>query len=634
MLPSKQVVRKVAVFAADISIFYFSCLFFILTSLEEMEPLLQSPGHLLQCIIIFHMFLLVFQLGLRTYDSLWRYAAHREYLTLLAGLLCGTLLYDLSHYGTTVFPLDSNFIWAVASLSGILMLAMRFFYRMYRERRRVQPQEEDNRKPVAIVGAGSAGLMLFNECTINSDSRFRPVCFFDDDPEKQSKRIQGVPVRGTIADIPKILADSDIRHIFVAMPSQSEDRIAEALRICTQVRGITVPVLPGSVATTEEHTEPIGPQLRKVDITDLLGRKQIKLKDTVVSGFLSDKIVLVTGGGGSIGSELCRQIAANHPKQLIIIDIYENNAYDLQQELARTYGDSLNLVVEIASVRDGNRIEAIFQQYHPEIVLHAAAHKHVPLMEHSPQEAVRNNIFGTRNVVLAAHRAGVKKFVQISTDKAVNPTNVMGATKRMCEMMEQGMSQISDTDFVAVRFGNVLGSNGSVIPLFTRQIAQGGPITLTDKRIIRYFMTIPEAAQLVLQAGAMAAKNQVYVLDMGGPVKILELAENLIRLSGLEPYRDIDIQEIGLRPGEKLYEELLIGGNTINTDHKMIFIEEQPPISQQEIMDKLALLQIAVDSGDKDVIITALRTAVPTFRTPDEVNRDFAASAEESVTAT
>ena len=339
-----------------------------------------------------------------------------------------------------------------------------------------------------------------------------------------------------------------------------------------------------------------------------------------MDGLLSGRTVLVTGGGGSIGSELCRQIVKHHPKRLVIFDIYENNAYDIQQELLYQYGKDLPLSVEIGSVRDPQRLELLFDTYKPDVVFHAAAHKHVPLMETSPQEAIRNNVFGTLNLVRAADAHGVKKFIQISTDKAVNPTSVMGASKRLCEMIVQSMAMCSETTFAAVRFGNVLGSNGSVIPLFKRQIENGGPVTITDKRIIRYFMTIPEAAQLVLEAGSMAKQNELFVLDMGQPVKILDLAENLVRLSGYEPYRDIDIIETGLRPGEKLYEELLIASRDIEkTENEKIFVEHQPVVTPEELAEKLEILRAALEK-DPSAIRSALHRVVPTFREPEELN--------------
>ena len=413
----------------------------------------------------------------------------------------------------------------------------------------------------------------------------------------------------------------DIRELLVAIPSISEDRRHEILQELSGLERVRVTILASTLELIAQ--KPIRSQLREIQIEDLLGREPVRLDPAPVDAFLGGKTVLVTGGGGSIGSELCRQIVKHHPRRLIIVDIYENNAYDIQQELLYHYGKRLNLVVEIASVRDAERLRQLFAMYRPNVVFHAAAHKHVPLMEQSPQEAVRNNVFGTLNLVRTADEYGVEKFIQISTDKAVNPTSVMGATKRLCEMIRQSMKGRSRTDFAAVRFGNVLGSNGSVVPLFKRQIAAGGPVTVTDKRIIRYFMTIPEAAQLVLQAGAMARQNELYVLDMGQPVKILDLAENLIRLSGYVPYRDIDIVETGLRPGEKLYEELLIASRDIEkTENDQIFVERQPGITPEELRGKLAILEAALEKNDPTVIRDALHQVVPTFHEPEDLNQE------------
>lgn len=414
----------------------------------------------------------------------------------------------------------------------------------------------------------------------------------------------------------------DIHEAIFAIPSMDELHRKEILRQLAD-RSIRVSTLPSTLELIEQ--KPIRQQLREVRIEDLLGRDAIQLDTSAVDGLLSGRTVLVTGGGGSIGSELCRQIVKHHPKRLVIFDIYENNAYEIQQELLYQYGKDLPLSVEIGSVRDPQRLDMLFDTYKPEVVFHAAAHKHVPLMEVSPQEAIRNNVFGTLNTVRAADAHGVRKFILISTDKAVNPTSVMGASKRLCEMVVQSMAGCSQTTFAAVRFGNVLGSNGSVVPLFRRQIAAGGPVTVTDKRIIRYFMTIPEAAQLVLEAGAMARQNELFVLDMGRPVKILELAENMIRLSGYEPYRDIDIVETGLRPGEKLYEELLVASRDLEkTGNGMIFVEHQPPVTPEELERKLTLLRDALDrtmrTEDISCIREVLHRVVPTFHEPEEVN--------------
>ncbi len=481
--------------------------------------------------------------------------------------------------------------------------------------------------PVAIVGAGAAGVQLLEEVQSNPNSHYCVKCFFDDDPVKHNSRIHGVDVVGNIKDLPDYLKVMKIWEVIVAIPSIEEPRRQEILSVLSGLDRIKVTIVPSVKELIDQR--PIRSQLRDIQVEDLLGREPVQLDPLQVDAFLSGKVVMVTGGGGSIGSELCRQIAKHRPRQLIIIDIYENNAYDIQQELLYQYENQINLAVEIASVRDAERIRELFWRYRPNIVFHAAAHKHVPLMENCPQEAIRNNVFGTWNLVQAADACGVEKFVQISTDKAVNPTSVMGATKRLCEMILQSMERRSSTSFSAVRFGNVLGSNGSVVPLFKRQIAAGGPVTVTDRRIIRYFMTISEAVQLVLQAGAMARQNELYVLDMGQPVKIVELAEQMIRLSGYVPYLDINIVETGLRPGEKLYEEPLIVGRRITkTNNSKIYIEYQPPISAEELQEKLEKLKEVLKKGTTGSIREVLHQIVPTFCEPERVNQ----TADQSLT--
>ena len=455
------------------------------------------------------------------------------------------------------------------------------FLRMFASSARQARQEEGER--VMLIGAGEAGRMLLREISVTPQLKSHVCCIIDDDKSKQGKYIGNVPIVGGREKIPEMVKKERITQIVLAIPAASAKDKKEILNIC-QKTSCRVRSLPGIY------------QLVNGEVS------MAAVKDVQVE-------------------ELCRQIAKYQPKQLIILDIYENNAYDIQQELRRVWGDRLNLRVEIASVRDKEKVYSLFRMYRPDIVLHAAAHKHVPLMEECPEEAIKNNIFGTYHVVRAAEKFGVKKFVMISTDKAVNPTNFMGATKRFCEMILQSRTD-SPTEFCAVRFGNVLGSNGSVVPLFKKQIQEGGPVTITDRRIIRYFMTIPEAAQLVLEAGAMAKQSEIFVLDMGEPVKILELAENLIRLSGLELDKDITIQEIGLRPGEKLYEELLMRSETLSkTSNEKIFIEQQQDISKDVIMDDLLRLDEAVtrDIPPQD-LITMLREMVPTYTSPEEIN--------------
>lgn len=473
---------------------------------------------------------------------------------------------------------------------------------------------------IMLIGAGESGRMLSRELRSSPQVKGRLCCVIDDNPQLHGKYLDGVRIVGGRDQIEDAAKRYDITQILFAIPTIQQEEKAAILNIC-KMTGCRLRVLPGLYQLLNGEVSLSA--VKDVQVEDLLGRSPVQLNKAVVSDFLEEKVVMVTGGGGSIGSELCRQIATCHPRRLIVLDIYENNAYDIQQELKRQYGTRLDLRVEICSIRDKKRVYQIFEQYHPDVVFHAAAHKHVPLMEDCPDEAIKNNIFGTYHVVRAAEKYGVKKFVMISTDKAVNPTNLMGATKRFCEMILQSRRG-SSTEFCAVRFGNVLGSNGSVIPLFKRQIANGGPVTITDKRIIRYFMTIPEAAMLVLEAGAMAKQSQIFVLDMGQPVKILTLAENLIRLSGLEPYKDIEIKEIGLRPGEKLYEELLMQSeHLLTTANDKIFVEEQQVIPQRDIMCGLISLDNFVSAQrPKDELIALMRYLVPTFRDPDEVNRE------------
>ena len=613
--------RKPILFLCDSTIFVGVTVVLSLFSLRY--SLTDAVG---QGLLPVHMLLLfactvIFQLLFRTYDSLWRYAESKEYLFLLLAALCGFGLYEvLSRFVIRGSVISFLLLTAIASLWVLGMLMIRFAYRVYRSY--VMQSKGIHRTPVAIVGAGAAGVQLLHELQNNPDSKYKVECFFDDDPGKIHKRIHGIEVKGKISEIPARLKAMDIREIIVAIPSAGELRRREILEKLSNLDRVKITVLPSTLDLMAQKT--ITSQLREVRIEDLLEREPVRLDSAPVDALLGGKVVMVVGGGGSIGSELCRQIVRHSPRRLVIIDIYENNAYDIQQELRYKYGDRLDLAVEIGSIRDAGRIDQLFARYRPDIVFHAAAHKHVPLMETSPQEAVRNNVFGTLNLVRAADRYAVSKFVLISTDKAVNPTSVMGATKRLCEMILQSMKGRSRTVFSAVRFGNVLGSNGSVVPLFKRQIAAGGPVTVTDKRIIRYFMTIPEAAQLVLQAGAMARQNELYVLDMGQPVKIIDLAENLIRLSGLVPYRDIDIVEVGLRPGEKLYEELLIASrDVVRTENNQIFVEHQPAIMLEELTVKLQVLSEALEKNDPAIIRDVLHQIIPTFHEPEEVNRDL-----------
>lgn len=559
---------------------------------------------------------LVFQLALRTYNTLWRYAESREYLTLLGGMGLGFGL-----YAAVNLLMGMSTIWISGALTGtalalLIMLAYRFIYRIYR--RRVTGINQTRQTYAAIVGGGSAGAALLSELNDHVYGRFKPYCIIDDSTEKRDKRIHGIPVLGPIDQIGEILADTPVTDVIMAIQNLTPERRREILELCAAT-GRRVHVLGDPVTAVDGGRA--APTVREVEIEDLLGRQPVTLDNPRIAAFIRGKTVLVTGGGGSIGSELCRQIAEYQPARLVILDIAENTTYELQNDLLYKYGGSLNMNVEIASVRDKKRLEQIFDTYRPQVVFHAAAHKHVPLMEGSPAEAVKNNVFGTYNTALTAQEYGAEKFVLISTDKAVNPTNVMGATKYLCEQVLQGLRQEGGTEFAAVRFGNVLGSSGSVIPLFKKQIARGGPVTVTDKRIVRYFMTISEAVQLVLEAGSFAHSGEVFVLDMGEPVHILELAEKMIRLSGYTPYVDIEIREVGLRPGEKLYEELLISDRNLHrTENAKIFVEERPLVNRSQLCWLLEQLRAAADTNDTPQVVARLHELVPTFRTPEEVN--------------
>ena len=607
--------RGLIVLLMDVAMIFFCNFAVFLSALSTGDVrfynLVMHIGLLTVCVLIF-------QLALRTYNTLWRYAESREYLTLLSGMGLGFALYAVIN-----LMMGMSLIWISGALTGtavalLIMLAYRFIYRIYR--RRVTGINQTRQTYAAIVGGGSAGAALLSELNDHVYSRFKPYCIIDDSCEKRDKRIHGVPVLGPIDQMDEILADTPVTDVIMAIQNLTPERRREILELCAAT-GRRVHVLGDPVTAVDQKSSRYTPAVREVEIEDLLGRQPVTLDNPRIASFIQGKTVLVTGGGGSIGSELCRQIAEYRPSRLVILDIAENTTYELQNDLLYKYGDTLNMSVEIASVRDKKRLEQIFDTYRPQVVFHAAAHKHVPLMEGSPAEAVKNNVFGTYNTALTAREYGAEKFVLISTDKAVNPTNVMGATKYLCEQVLQGLRREGGTEFAAVRFGNVLGSSGSVIPLFKKQIARGGPVTVTDKRIVRYFMTISEAVQLVLEAGSFAHSGEVFVLDMGEPVHILELAEKMIRLSGFTPYVDIEIREVGLRPGEKLYEELLISGKDLRrTENAKIFVEERPMVDNSQLCWLLEQLRAAAESNDTCRVTACLHELVPTFRTPEEVN--------------
>ena len=554
-------------------------------------------------IIVFYFF--------KLYKSLWSYASIEEVLQVLLASLganCAIFLYMLLNS----LSLPRSIYILTMILDMILICGIRFSYRVLRKLR-FRTNIYKNRKTykkVMIIGAGEASALVIKELKNSKYLNSRAVVAIDDDIKKLGKRINGVPILGTRYNVLKLAEEHNIDEIIIAIPSADNSQIREIVEECSKSK-CKLRILPGMYELIDGKVS-IN-KIRDVQIKDLLGREPIKVDLQEMSSYISNKVILVTGGGGSIGSELCRQIADIEPKQLLILDIYENNAYDIQNELLRKYPE-LKLQVIIASIRDRKRMEEIFDTYRPNVVFHAAAHKHVPLMEDNPQEAIKNNVFGTLNVAECADIYGVEKFVLISTDKAVNPTNIMGATKRITEMIVQSLSKISETEYVAVRFGNVLGSNGSVIPLFKKQIEKGGPVTVTHPEITRFFMTIPEAVQLVIQAGAMAKGGEIFVLDMGEPVKILELAENLIRLLGYEPYQDIDISFVGLRPGEKLYEELLLTEEgLLETKNNKIFIGQPLDINYTELMVQLDKLR-KVSYDNKEAIIKQIKHIVPTYK--------------------
>lgn len=470
---------------------------------------------------------------------------------------------------------------------------------------------------IAIIGAGRVGASFAEELVIDEKAVYVPRCFIDIDKTKAGREVNGIPVWYADETTLDKLKAYEVQEIVFAIPNMDVNK-KKCLYDHYKNAGYKVKVYDYPTLYTAGSKR----NLREFDIEELLFRKPLAVTNEQTYAYYKDKVILITGGGGSIGSELCRQLAKMNPKQIIILDIYENGAYDVQQELKIAYGNAINLQIEICSITHKKALEKVFKQYHPQIIINAAAHKHVPLMEHNCIEAIYNNVFGTKNLIELCEKYNAQRFMMVSTDKAVNPTNVMGATKRMCEMMVQSASMYGNVKYSATRFGNVLGSAGSVIPLFKRQIAKGGPVTLTDKRIIRYFMTIPEASQLVLQSGAMANNGELFVLDMGQPVKILDLAENMIKLSGAH---DIEIIETGLRPGEKLFEELLIKSDTLTkTDNDLIFIEKDTPLPKEEINKKLQVLKKAIENEDDNDAREALRSVVPTFRRPEEINKQVA----------
>ena len=611
----KLFTRRAFLILLDILIVNFVSYFALLTRFDfniarvpsrYSEALMNNTGwYTIVAIVIFWVF--------RLYHSLWKYASIEE----LTNIIYSCVLLEVIHYGGIHLFVQVNdglevmprSFWPLELL--LLLICMggtRFCYRTLRMIN--QRRQASSEKRIMVVGAGEAANIIIREIITSRYLDGKVVCVIDDNKRKIGSYIQGIRIVGSRYDIVAMAERHQITDIVIAIPTLNAKDRKQIVAFCKETK-CNLKILPGMYQIINEEVSVS--RLRNVGIEDLLGRETVELDTEKVMKYVKNKVVMVTGGGGSIGSELCRQLVKYNPKQLIILDIYENNAYEIQQELWRKY-PKLNLVVLIASVRNSNRMEQIFEKYKPDVVYHAAAHKHVPLMEDSPSEAIKNNVYGTLKLARLSDKYGVKRFVQISTDKAVNPTNVMGASKRMCEMIIQAYNNRSKTEFVAVRFGNVLGSNGSVIPLFKRQIAAGGPVTVTHPDIIRYFMTIPEAVSLVLQAGALAKGGEIFVLDMGEPVKIDDLARNLIRLSGYVPDRDIEIKYTGLRPGEKLFEELLMDEEGMqDTENKLIHIGKPIDFDEEAFLQRLDEMYKPITTEQVDVR-AFVKEMVPTYQ--------------------
>ena len=607
---AKRTLRVIFLALVDLVVIQFSAFMALLARFDFSYTLLRESmflDALLRYAPWFTMLTVLIFIPFKLYSSLWEFASVDELLHILLAAMAVAVL-QFAAIVLNLVDLPLSFPMLNAMFLAVLTVLFRFSYRMARSIARRRSRRGVQARTM-LIGAGSAGMQTLREFETSENSKNHVVCIIDDDPQKTGRYLNNVKIVGTRRDIAKAAQDYRVEEIVFAIPAAPTQQRKQILKLC-QETGCKLKILPGisQLANGEVKVQ----KIRDVDVLDLLGRDSVQVDLSQIAEYLSGKTVLVTGGGGSIGSELCRQIAGHRPKRLVIFDIYENNAYDIQQELRRTH-PGLELITLIGSVRDTERVNMLFETYRPEIVFHAAAHKHVPLMEDSPNEAIKNNVFGTYHVARAADRYGTKTFVLISTDKAVNPTNVMGASKRICEMIVQTMANRSATKFVAVLFGNVLGSNGSVSPLFKRQIAEGGPVTVTHPDIIRYFMTIPEAVQLVLQAGAYANRGEIFVLDMGEPVRIDDLARNLIRLSGFTPDEDIEIRYTGLRPGEKLFEEMLMDEEGLReTANKLIHIGQPIRISEEHFLEQLAQLETACEQNSPQIRALIARI-VPTY---------------------
>ncbi|MDU2164469.1 polysaccharide biosynthesis protein [Intestinibacter bartlettii] len=609
--PDKSKMRQIVLSAMDFIICVLSCI--VTMFLLRMKITTLS----LLSILIYAVINEVCIFKFKCYDSLWKCGGEKEVASIFTACFCA------------IFPAVTLAVLAKQAINPAFyivnvmviivgMVSLRISYRTMRRivmKTELRQNASDSQR-VLIVGAGEAGNMIVRELFKRPELKKMPVGVVDDDKNKQGKCVYDVPVLGTIDDVEHIVKNHCIDEIIICIANINPKRKREIINICKKTDA-KIKTIPGIYEIIDEKVNIT--KFRDVQIEDLLGREPIKMNLDDMNGIIKNKIIMVTGGGGSIGSELCRQIVKYEPKQLVLIDIYENNAYDIQQEIKRHFPE-IDLKVLIASVRDEHKMDKIFEQYKPEIVFHAAAHKHVPLMEDSPCEAIKNNVFGTQNVVNLSDKYNVKKFVLISTDKAVNPTNIMGATKRCCEMIVQTKNKTSKTEFVAVRFGNVLGSNGSVVPLFKKQIEEGGPVTVTHEEVTRFFMTIPEAVSLVLQASAMAKGGEIFVLDMGEPVKIIDLARNLIKLSGFEPNVDIKIEVTGLRPGEKLYEEVLMDEEGLQkTSNNQIRIGRPIEIDKAEFKKELNILKRVADNDQDEKVDLIMKSIVPTYVRREEV---------------
>lgn len=631
---NKMIGRRFALFGYDVIIFALSAV--VILAFYRGYDSLTHIGFWKQAILAFVCVFSVRFIG-KIYNQVWRYGGIHCYIRLLLTDTIASILYIAIEMSVEIERISFSRMLSLMSVNLLGALALRLLYRyayscssddtkmgrlLIHALKIFGGIDSESTKgtqkiKVAIIGAGRVGASLAEELLNSKESSYVPRCFIDTNNEKIGRIVHGVPVLSEDEATLQRLKDMEIQEIIFAIPSMDAAKKKQLYHFYKKA-GYKLKVYDYPTVYSSSSKR----HLREFDVEELLFRRPIVVSDERTNNYYKNKVILITGGGGSIGSELCRQLAKMGPKQIIILDIYENGAYDVQQELKIAYKGELDLQIEICSITNRKALAKVFSTYHPQIVINAAAHKHVPLMEHNCVEAIYNNVFGTKNLVELCEDFYTERFMMVSTDKAVNPTNVMGATKRMCEMIVQSASTHGHVKYSATRFGNVLGSAGSVIPLFKKQIANGGPITLTDKRIIRYFMTIPEASQLVLQSGALANNGELFVLDMGQPVRILDLAENMIRLSGMT---NIEIVETGLRPGEKLYEELLVKTEELKkTDNNLIFVEKDTPLSQHEIDEKLEVLKKACESEDDDYAREALRSVVPTFKRPEDVNKNIA----------